>query len=82
MHEWADVKYCIYQIEQCPKTNKYHYQGYIEFVGKKTYTFIQKLSGLKTAHLEIRRGSQQDAVAYCSKSESQVGGPWEFGDKK
>lgn len=83
MSSWPDVKYAIYQIERCPKTNRLHYQGYIEFVGKKTYSFVhKKLDGLSTAHLECRRGTQRDAIEYCAKSESKVLGPWEIGEKK
>jgi len=81
--DWPDVKYCVYQVEKCPKTNKLHYQGYLEFVGQKTWKWVHKyLVGLEKAHLEVRRGSQSDAIDYCKKSESRVSGPYEMGEKR
>lgn len=37
---------------------------------------------LETAHWEPRRGSQQQAIAYCSKSETKMEGPWSVGTPK
>lgn len=81
--EWPDVAYCTWQLESCPDTGELHYQGYIEFVGKKTWHWCHaNLSGLETAHFEARRGSQVQAIAYCNKLESRADGPWEFGERR
>jgi len=81
--EWPDVAYCTWQLESCPETGKLHYQGYVEFVGKKTWHWVHtNLLGLETAHLERRRGTQADAIAYCNKLESRADGPWEYGERR
>lgn len=69
-----DCKYCIYQTEICPTTNKEHYQGYIEFKDKYSMKKIKELFNDNTLHLEVRKGSQKQAIAYCSKSESRKEG--------
>jgi len=80
---WPDVYYCVYQLESCPDTGRLHFQGYVEFVGKKTYTWMhENLDGLPDAHFEPRRGSQREAIAYCSKKASQLEGPWEWGEPR
>lgn len=75
-----ELKYCIYQIEECPNTKKRHLQGYFVFSTRKRLDTIKKLLGDNTIHLERRRGSHDDAKRYCSKEESRVEGPFEFGD--
>lgn len=81
--EWSDVVYVTWQLEQCPDTGELHFQGYMEFVGKKTWSWVHKnLVGLETAHLERRRGTQAEAITYCMKKESRIEGPWEWGEKR
>lgn len=83
VEEWPDVAYVVWQKEICPTTNRLHYQGYIEFVGKKSYKWVQEnCEGLESAHFEVRRGSQAEARRYCMKEDSRVDGPWEFGERR
>lgn len=44
-----------------------HLQGYIEFPKAMTLGGLKKKPGFARAHLEPRRGSQQQAVEYCKK---------------
>lgn len=81
--EWPDVHYVVWQLEMCPDTSRLHLQGYIEFVGQKSYSWVhENCEGLETAHLEPRRGSQRDAIAYSKKEESRLDGPWEWGEAR
>lgn len=68
------VKYAIWQKE---KTTHEHFQGYLE-LKKPT-----RLAGMKkiwpNIHFELRKGTQQQAIDYCKKSETKLDGPWEFG---
>lgn len=80
MHK--DVAYYICQREKCPDTGKLHWHDYIEFKRQLTLSQIQEIIGDPTAHIECRRGSQQQAITYCSKADTRVEGPYEEGTKK
>lgn len=75
-----EIRYIVYQVEQCPETGKLHIQGYVEFPKKITMKKAQSILQLKTAHLEKRRGTRDEARIYCMKEESRRQGPYEFGD--
>lgn len=59
--------YNIYGEEICPKTQKLHYQGYVEFNRPLTLNTVKKSLGDSTAHIEKREGTQQEAIDYCKK---------------
>lgn len=67
---WDNIKYLICQKEICPTTNKEHYQGYMELYTRKRITTLHNLFG--TTHFEKRRGTQQQAIDYCIKSETSI----------
>ncbi len=88
--------FLIMQEEICPDTGRPHLQGYMEL--NKNYTFSaikKKLSKLVVPipgqpihfhgmHLEARKGSQDEAIAYCEKDETKMadGRRWTFGVRK
>lgn len=78
--EHKDITYSIYQLEKCPDTGREHYQGYVEMSKTTGLAFMKKI--LETAHWEPRKGTQDQAIAYCSKVETRVDGPWEHGTRK
>lgn len=61
------IGYAIRGVEKCPDTGKVHLQGYLEVPKKKTLAGIKNLLEMPTIHLESRKGSQAQAVAYCRK---------------
>lgn len=73
------VRYMVYQHERCPTSGKIHVQGYVELTNSQRLTGVQKLLGDDTIHLETRKGTQEQARAYCMKPETRIAGPWEFG---
>lgn len=77
-----ELTYGVYQIEKCPNTGKEHIQGYFVFSKRKRLSSIKKLLGDNTIHLEQRKGSHQQAKDYCTKDESRLHGPYEYGDDK
>lgn len=79
---WPHAVYCIYQLEICPKTGRNHYQGYVHFERSLRRGSVSKLEGLEKAHLIACRGTAQENINYCSKSDSAVDGPYEWGDKR
>lgn len=73
------VRYIIFQEEKCPKTNKNHWQGYIELKTPLRIKCVQLLLNLSNAHMEKRKGTRDEAREYCRKSESRVCEPIEWG---
>ncbi len=69
-------RYVVFQSER-GSSGTLHYQGYIEFKQPVAWTSARVL--LYGAHIEKRRGTAKQAVAYCKKSEGRVDGPWELG---
>lgn len=76
--EW--VKYMAWQLE-CGEQGTMHYQGYMELQGQKYFRQICAIPGFESAHLEVRRGTQEQAIGYCQKEDSRVDGPWEYGER-
>lgn len=77
---YNNIQYMIYQKEKCPSTNKIHFQGYCELKNRMTLFRIKnELFKDNTIHIENRRGSQEQAIKYCSKKESQVEPPITYG---
>lgn len=75
---WMD--YLVFQKE-VGESGTPHFQGYLELKAPLSFMNLKRRLPLG-AHIEERRGSQQQAIAYCKKEESRVEGPWEFGEPK
>lgn len=80
LYETGNVKYIIAQLEECPKTKKDHIQGYIELTKRFRFKSLKKMLG-ETVHIENRKGTQKQAIEYCSKTETQKEPPIELGKK-
>lgn len=74
-----NVRYMILQLEET-KEGKEHYQGYLELDEPLRINRVKTILGDDTMHLEKRRGTKDEAINYCKKKESQLDGPWEFGN--
>lgn len=74
------IRYYIYQKEQCPKSKKEHWQGYVEFSKPIRFKRAQKLLGAENCHLETRKGTREEAKSYCSKEETRLEKPIEWGN--
>lgn len=77
--EHKDFVYCVYQVEKCPKTQKEHIQGYVEWSRSMKMGQVKKAFNQKELHLEPRQGSRAQARTYCMKEDSRVRGPFEHG---
>lgn len=71
-------KYCIWQEEQGEAGTR-HLQGYIVWNTPKRLSAIKKYA--PTAHWEVRRGTHEQAKAYCSKEETRLSGPFTYGEE-
>lgn len=76
-NEWPVVpEYCIYQ-EEVGDSGTPHLQGYVCFFERMRLPGVR--SCVPGAHWEVRRGTHEEAKAYCSKEDTRVGGPYVFG---
>lgn len=71
------VKYAIWQEEEGESGTR-HFQGYIEYPNAVGMRRVKNTIAPE-CHVEIRRGTRDQARAYCCKPESRLRGPWEHG---
>lgn len=69
---WPDGgwSYICFGRERCPTTNRLHWQGYFEFAKPLTLSTIRRKCAVTVGTsftLEPRRGTQDQAIAYCAK---------------
>lgn len=69
--------YMVFQIEEGSNGTR-HVQGYLEFNEALRFSTVKRLISPRV-HLEKRRGTREQARAYCMKEESRIEGPYEFG---
>lgn len=72
-----DARYGICQLESGEK-GTVHLQGYLEFASPKRLSWLKNRFNAR-AHWEKARGTLHDNKRYCSKEETRLEGPWEFG---
>lgn len=72
------VRYVIGQLEECPTTGKLHIQCYVELDSPRKFQYFK--SG--ASHWEKAKGSPAQCIEYCSKEETRVHPPLEFGERK
>lgn len=75
------VSYIVYQREECPTTGRKHYQGYIELTRSCELKTVLSLFKCK-CHLEPRKGSQAQAIEYCTKEDTKIEEPVKCGKPK
>lgn len=62
------MSYLIYGLEQCSKTGKWHWQGYVEFSRQISRRQLKEVLG--SSHFEPRAGTAEQAAMYCTKEGS------------
>ena len=62
--EHPDVKYCVGGFEVGDSGTR-HIQGFVEFRNRKMLAGVKRI--FPTAHLEVKRGTVEQAVTYCKK---------------
>jgi len=80
--KWSDnfnsnVKYAVWQKEKA-STGKVHIQAFIKLDKPQRLASIKKMLGL--VHAEPARGSDKQCIDYCSKKDSRLEGPCQFGE--
>lgn len=59
----------VFQYEKGLETGTPHIQGYVELAKKRKLTSL--VSIYKGTHLEVRKGTQQQAIDYCTKLDTR-----------
>lgn len=77
--EW--IRYFIFQGEECGTTKRKHIQGYIELNKPTSIKRLKKILCDTTIHCEPRMGTQNDAIKYCSKTDTRIMDTIIIGDK-
>lgn len=87
LHEWMTLqwtsgvwKYLVGQVEVAPETGRYHLQAFGVLGTKKRLTQMKKLDA--DAHWEPMQGTMAQCKQYCTKEETRIEGPWEYGELK
>ena len=69
--EHIDYEYIIYGKEQGEQEHTPHLQGFIILKNRKTFKSVKKIIG-ENAHIELARGTNQEASDYCKKDNDYV----------
>ncbi len=69
-----EFRYGIGQYERGKETRLLHFQGYVVFRAPIRLAAAKLSLHAPTAHLEIRRGTHDEANSYCSKSDTRDAG--------
>lgn len=75
---WKNAVFIVYQKEKGSEEGTDHYQGYVQLSKPSKLGGMKKLNS--RAHWEPRRGSHDQAVAYCTKEDTRVSDPVYLGD--
>lgn len=74
----GDMKYLIYQQEK-GENGTMHLQGYVKFNKSMSLKGAKEAIG-QNCHVEPAKGTDAQCIAYCSKEESRIDGPWSWGE--
>lgn len=80
------IRFLIYQLELASVGGSLHFQGYVVLPRSRRFNYVKNMfvegMGRDGIHLEPCRGTHEECVAYCSKEETRVRGPWRCGSDK
>lgn len=81
---YANSRFGIFQFEIGEKEGTPHFQGYIELKEKSSLSSLKRELGLNQLHIEPRKGSQEEAIAYVTDKSKALVRPETFswGQKK
>lgn len=67
----------VYQLEQGEQAKVFHWQGAVYFRHAVSFATMKRL--LPRGHIESAKGTPEEVRKYCTKNETRVRGPFEFG---
>lgn len=75
--EW--ITFVVWQLECGHENGVLHYQGYMEFNNPQTMSRVHQVPGFGRASFLTADASQKANIAYCTKEDTRVDGPWTHG---
>lgn len=82
LEKWKElpegVRFLIWQAER-GRLGTVHLQGYAEFTRTVRMTGVKIILGSEEVHVEKSRGSSSENIAYCTKEDTKIAGPWRLG---
>lgn len=72
-----EYEYFVLQVEKGLETGYVHYQLYLE--NSNPIYFSSLKNKFPTAHIEPREGTKKQAYDYCTKLDTRLHGPFEYG---
>lgn len=69
-----------YLVFQCESGTHAHVQGYVHLTSRRAMSSVKNIFQNPGMHLEPAKGSAEQNRTYCTKEETRIGGPWEFGE--
>ncbi|AJD07567.1 replication-associated protein [Sewage-associated circular DNA molecule] len=75
--DYANIRYLVFQLE-VGELGTPHSQGYCEFTKPVRLVALKKI--IPGVHGEPRKGTRDQARAYCMKEDTRTEGPWEYGE--
>lgn len=78
------ISYLIFQRERGDDTHREHWQGYAESTSSGGFSIKSWQCQLSSpgAHIEQRKGTQIQAIEYCSKEDTRIGDTVRLGEPK
>jgi len=77
---WEACNYAVWQLEM-GESGTPHFQLYVNFSTSLRRAAVSKLEGLESAWLAQRQGTKLECLAYFSKEETRLEGPWWYPSK-
>lgn len=74
----GSMAYLVFQLERGAEGTP-HLQGYVRFTARKRMSTVKRELGNEGAHVEIAEGTEEHNRNYCTKLESRIEPPSEFG---
>lgn len=68
------IRFIAGQFERGEDSGLLHWQGYVVFNDPQRVSGAKSILDAPSAHLEVRRGSHQQALEYCTKQDTRVDG--------
>ncbi len=67
-----ELKFIVFQREECPETKKKHWQIYVELKRAGSMADVKDIFEDDSVHCERTKGSRKQNIKYCSKSKTKI----------